>query len=201
MKRLLLTLFLFFSFFSLWSQNPVNLGLKFGINSSSLITDFDEFFDQSEINKFFAGAFVRVNFGNIYFQPEVYFNTKGGILSSVNSTTTQLPNLSELFSYQTIDIPILLGINIIKKPAFNLRVHAGPVLSYVTSEPLISDLKDLNIDELKDNYIGIQAGVGFDLWFVTIDARVENSFDIFINDSNYKAANRVYLLSAGIKLF
>jgi len=201
MKRFCLTLFLFFSLFSVWSQSPVNLGLKFGTNSSSLITNANEFFDQSEINKIFAGAFVRVNMGKIYFQPEVYFNTKGGILSSFNSNSTIIPNISELFSYQTIDIPILLGINIINKPIFNLRVHAGPVLSYVTTDPLISDLTNLNIDDLKDNYVGIQAGIGFDLWFVTIDARVENSFNIFIDNSNYSAANRVYLLSAGIKLF
>jgi hypothetical protein len=201
MKRFWVTLCLFLSLFSLWGQSPINLGIKFGINSSSLITSVDEFFDQSEINKIFAGAFLRVNLGKIYIQPEVYFNTKGGILSSINSTSTENIDIFEQFSYQTIDIPILLGINIIKRPAFNLRVHAGPVLSYVTSNPTIFDLTDLNIDELKDNYIGIQAGIGVDLWFLTIDARIENSFNIFIDNSNYSAANRVYLLSAGIKLF
>jgi len=201
MKRFWVTLCLFFCLFSSWSQSPINLGIKFGTNSSSLIANFDEFFDQSEINKFFAGAFVRVNLGKLYFQPEVYFNTKGGILTSFNSASTIPTNISELFNYQTIDTPILLGLKIINKPEFNLRVHAGPVLSYVTSDPIIKELKDLNIDELKDNYIGVQAGVGIDLWFLTIDARVENSFNIFIDNSTYSAANRVYLLSAGIKLF
>jgi hypothetical protein len=201
MKRFWVTLCLFFSLFSLWGQSPINLGIKFGINSSSLITNVDEFFGQSEINKIFAGAFLRVNLGKMYVQPEVYFNTKGGILSSINSTSSENSDIFEQFSYQTIDIPILLGINIIKRPAFNLRVNAGPVLSYVTSDPTIFDLTDLNIDELKDNYIGIQAGIGIDLWFLTLDARIENSFNIFIDNSNYSAANRVYLLSAGIKLF
>ena len=54
---------------------------------------------------------------------------------------------------------------------------------------------------LKDNYFGIQAGVGVDLWFVTIDARIESSSNIFIKKSNFSATNRVYLISAGIKLF
>jgi hypothetical protein len=201
MKRFWVTLFLFFSFISVWSQGPVNLGLKFGTNSSSLITNFNEFFNQSEINKFNAGAFVRVNLGKVYLQPEVYFNTKGGNLSSINSTTTVIPNISEIFSYQTIDIPILLGYKIINGQIFNLRVNAGPVLSFVTSDPIISELTNLNINDLKNKYVGIQAGIGFDLWFITIDARIENSFNIFIANSNYSAANRVYLLSAGIKLF
>jgi hypothetical protein len=196
MKRFGLTLCLFISLSSLWGQNPINLGIKFGTNRSSLITSFDDIFEKSEINHYLAGAFLRVNLGKIYLQPEAYFNTKGGTLPSIN-----ISNYSEIFSYQTIDIPILVGYSIINKPIFNLRVHAGPVLSYITADPLISDLKDLNNDDLKDNYIGIQAGVGFDLWFVTIDARIENSFNIFIKNSNYSVTNRVYLLSAGIKLF
>jgi len=106
-----------------------------------------------------------------------------------------------MFSYQTIDIPILVGIYILNKPLFNIRAHAGPVLSYVTASPLITDFNDLNINDFKDNYVGIQAGIGFDVWFLTIDARIEQSFNIFINGSNYLATNRVYLLSAGIKLF
>jgi hypothetical protein len=200
MKQVVLsTLFVFILTIS-YGQSPVNIGIKIGSNSSSLISSVDEFFDESEINHYLAGAFARFSLGRMYFQPEVYFNTKGGILSELNSTAT-IDNLSQLFNYQTIDIPLLLGINIINKPIFNFRIHAGPVLSYVTTEPLISDLNDLNIDEFKDNYIGIQAGIGFDLWFVTIDARVENSFNIFIEDSNFSAANRVYLLSAGIKIF
>jgi hypothetical protein len=196
MKRFGLTLCLFIFLSSLWAQSPINLGIKFGTNRSSLITSFDDIFEKSEINHYLAGAFLRINLGKIYLQPEAYFNTKGGTLPSIN-----ISNYSQILSYQTIDIPILVGYNIINKPIFNLRIHAGPVLSYITADPLISDIKELNIDDLKDNYIGIQAGVGFDLWFVTIDARIENSFNIFIKNSNYSVTNRVYLLSAGIKLF
>jgi len=49
--------------------------------------------------------------------------------------------------------------------------------------------------------VGIQAGVGCDIWFLTLDARIENSFNIFIKSSNYSATDRAYLLSVGIKLF
>jgi len=201
MKRLLVTICLFFSLFYSWGQKPINLGIKFGTNSSSLITNFNEVFEESEINHYLAGAFLRVNIGKLYFQPEAYFNTKGGIINALNYKPGTIPNFSEIFSFQTIDIPLLIGYNIINQPIFNLRVHAGPVLSYVTADPIIAEITNLNIDDLKDNYIGIQAGIGFDLWFITIDARVDNCFNIFIENSNYSNANRVYLLSAGIKLF
>jgi hypothetical protein len=198
MRRVVFSFFLLIFFTSTFAQSPVNLGIKIGTNSSSLITNVDDFFEESEINHYLVGAFARVSLGRVYLQPEVYFNTKGGLLNASNYT---LENISELVSYQTIDIPLLLGVTIINKPIFNLRIHGGPVLSYVTVDPIVTDIKDFNIDELKDNYIGIQAGVGFDLWFVSIDARIENSFNIFIDDSNYSATNRMYIISAGIKLF
>lgn len=190
MKRILLPIFLFFLAIGLYGQSPVNIGLKFGANSSSLITNVNDFFEESEVNHYFAGAFVRAGLGRMYIQPEVYFNTKGGEIS------TSIYDLS----YQTIDVPILIGVNIVNKPIFNFRFFGGPVLSYITSSET-SELLDFNIEELKDNYIGVQTGIGFDLWFLTIDARVESSFNIFTDESNISATNRMYLISAGIKLF
>jgi hypothetical protein len=195
-----LTLFLLLSTQSK-AEGPFNLGLKLGYNSSSLITQFDNIFESSEINHYLVGAFARIQIGRLHFQPEVYFNTKGGIFDTFNSIPENLLNHQELFSYQTIDIPLLLGFKLIDKSQFNFRLYGGPVLSYVTVEPIISDLTDLNIEELKDNFIGVQLGVGIDLWFITIDGRIENSFNIFVDNSNYSASNRVFLLSAGIKLF
>lgn len=196
MKRIWVFILLLTSSIALYSQSPLNVGIKFGTNSSSLFSDYNDFFDESEVNNYFVGAFFKANIGNIYLQPEAYFNTKkGGRIES-------LVDLNEFdLNYQTIDIPLLIGFHIYNKPNFNLRVYGGPVLSYITTEPLIDDINNFDINELKDNYIGIQAGVGVDLWFITLDARIENSFNIFIDDSQYQAANRVYLLSAGIKIF
>jgi hypothetical protein len=200
MKRVVLSFLLLFLFFQSYAGSPVNLGIKIGVNSSSLITSYDEFLDKSQVNNYLVGAFARVSLGKVYLQPEIYFNKKGGIITSSNSTS-QIPDFSEIFKYQTIDIPILIGYTILDKSIFNLRIHAGPVLQYVTTKPIVQDASKLNIDELKDNYLGIQAGVGFDLWFVTVDARIESSSNIFIKNSNFSASNRVYLISAGIKLF
>ncbi|MCF8360897.1 MAG: PorT family protein [Prolixibacteraceae bacterium] len=201
MKRILVTSFLLILLLGVKGQSPINVGLKFGMNYSSLITSFDEVFDKSQITHYHAGAFIRFSLDKVYLQPEVYFNTKGGIIDEFNALYIDEYDYSEQFSYQTIDIPILLGFHIVNKPIFNLRVYGGPVLSYVTTDPIINDFSDLNVEELKDNFIGAQIGVGFDLWFVTIDARVENTFNIFIESSEYSAANQVYLISAGIKLF
>jgi hypothetical protein len=198
MKRIFVTSFLLILLLGVKGQSPINVGLKFGMNYSSLITSFEEVFDKSQVTCHHAGAFVRVSLDKVYLQPEVYFNTKGGIIDEFNTLYINEPNY---FGYQTIDIPILLGFHLINKSIFNFRLYGGPLLSYVTTDPNIEDFPDFNVEELKDNFIGVQIGVGFDLWFVTIDARVENTFNIFIESSEYSAANQVYLISAGIKLF
>ncbi len=196
MRRFLVIICLIVSSYALYGQSPFNVGIKIGANSSSLITDYNQFFNESEVNNYIVGAFLKLNIGNIYIQPEAYFNTKKG------GRIEDLVSFSEFdLKYQTIDIPLLIGFHIINKPNFNIRAYGGPVLSYITTEPIIDELTTFNINELKDNYIGIQAGIGIDLWFLTFDVRVENSFNIFLDNSQYQAANRVYLMSAGVKIF
>ncbi len=169
MKRILVTSFLLILLLGVEGQSPINVGLKFGMNYSSLITSFDEIFDKSQITHYHAGAFVRFSLDKVYLQPEVYFNTKGGIIDEFNTLYISEPNYWEDFRYQTIDIPILLGFHLINKPIFNFRVYGGPVLSYVTTEPIIKDFSDLNVEELKDNFIGAQIGIGFDLWLPELE--------------------------------
>lgn len=204
MKRIGYTfIFILLTFFA-FSQGPVNIGLKFGTNSSTMVTDIDEVLNQNieenSVNNYLAGVFARVSIGRLYAQPEAYFNTKGGIINPIGNDQFKIPT-ETLFNYQTIDVPVLIGFKLLNRNLVNLRMHTGPVFSYITANSLRSEITDLNAEDLNNRYVGWQIGVGIDIWFLTIDARIENSSNILIANSNYSARNRVYLLSAGIKLF
>ena len=203
MKKIGFSLTLIFISFYAFCQGPVNIGIKFGTSSSTMITDVDEVLNQrtqeTDTLHYLAGIFVRVNLGRLYLQPEAYFNTKGGMINTYGNDQFQIPNAT--FDYQTIDIPVLFGIKLIKRDLINLRLHAGPVFSYVTANDLISDIPNLDRNDLNDRYVGWQVGAGLDVWFLTLDARVETSSNILGPSSVYEARNRLYLLSAGIKLF
>lgn len=204
MKRIGYTIIFLLLTHTAFCQGPVNIGLKFGTNSSTMLTDIDEVLNQnveiSSINNYLAGVFARVNIGRLYIQPEAYFNTKGGTINPLGNDQFQIPTAT-LFNYKTIDVPLLLGIKLINKNLVNFRIHAGPVFSYITANSLLSEITDLNTEDLNNRYIGWQIGAGIDIWFLTVDARIENSSNILVENSNYSARNRVYLLSAGIKLF
>lgn len=186
------------------SEGIINIGIKYGTNSSVMLTNFDEVLElnmtQTNMNSYFAGAFSRINIGRIYIQPEAYFNTKGGIISPANYTQSLIPS-ETTFKYQTIDVPVLVGYKIVKRDMANLRINAGPVFSYITANSLISDLNNLQRSHLNNSYIGWQIGMGIDLWFINIDGRIENSANILTSESPFLAKNQSYLLSIGIKLF
>lgn len=201
-RSLLITLLLLISL-SVFSEGPLNIGVKFGTNRSTMITNFDDVLNQSileeDVNNYLAGAFVRLNLGRLYVQPEVYFNTKGGIIRPTNDNLVS--SASTIFNYQTIDVPALIGIKLINRDLINLRIHGGPVFSYVTVNSFSTEIANFNTADLNNRYMGWQLGAGIDFWFLTIDARIENSSNILATSSDYKIRNRVYLLSAGIKLF
>lgn len=204
MKKALLFILILFAVSRAYSLGPLDIGLKFGTNTSSMITDIDDVLNQNinqeELNSYLAGLFLRLNVGRIYAQTEAYFNTKGGFISPVGDQQFQIPTATT-FNYQTVDVPVLLGIKLIKRDLINLRLHTGPVYSYMTTPSLITDISNLDPDDINDHYIGWQFGAGIDIWFLNFDARIENSANILAPESPYHAKNRSYLLTVGIKLF
>ncbi|MGD9928769.1 MAG: porin family protein [Mangrovibacterium sp.] len=195
MKKLTLFLLAFLTFQLSQAQSPVNLGLKTGFNSSKISTNLDDF-DESSVNNYLAGAFLRVNLGKIYLQPEAYFSSKGGKLSEITgSGTTEAVNS---FDLKAIDVPVLLGYKLIDKEAFNLRLNAGPVLSFLLEKEL-NEAAVMDVDQLKDHYFGYQYGAGIDLWVLSLDVRMENSFgDIYSGRGDEKT--QTFLVTLGIKL-
>lgn len=172
-----------------FAGSPLNLGLKAGYNSSKLKTNLDQFNDGS-ISNFVVGAFARVNISKFYVQPEAYFTSKGGKFDDIQN------DVSSSIDYNTIDVPIMAGFKLIDVASFNLRVNAGPVFSFVTSKDDVQ-YEDFQ-EQVKDSYAGIQYGLGADFLFLTLDARMENSFGS-VYEGDEKLKNRMFLVTLGIK--
>jgi hypothetical protein len=203
MKRICIFLTLVLLTLGTRGNSPFNIGVKYGLNSSKMMTNFEDLIDhpmdEKEITGYHVGAFGRVNLGRIYVQPEIYFNKKGGDISPISTENSPYPSVS--FDYETLDVPLLLGVNIINRGLLKFRLNAGPVFSFITANDFHSEISDFDADSFTSNYVAFQFGAGVDFWFLTLDARIEQSANIIEKSSNYEAKNRVYLLSLGIKLF
>ena len=199
MKKIVILLLLATFLVPAMAQSPINLGLKGGYNNSKLTTSLQDI-KENGVDKFFAGAFLRVNLGKMYIQPEAYFNSKGGKLEYFGQGPIQAV---QEFDFKTVDVPVLLGVNIIKNDMFNIRANAGPLFSFFTDKKLSSDI--FTSDNIKNNFFGWQYGVGADVLFFTLDVRMENSTGNLydgpaIQNTDINAKSKSFVVSLGIKI-
>ncbi|MFW6370119.1 MAG: porin family protein [Bacteroidota bacterium] len=197
MKRtFILMLALLFSG-ALMAQPIFDVGLKAGLNFSKVSMSSDDYNSES-VTKAHIGAFGRIGWARMYLQPEVYYSAKGGrvIESGVNPIVR-----AAQFDFSTVDVPVLLGIKVLKGGPANLRVMAGPVFCLMTSKKMDSD-ELLERQYYNDHYLGYQYGVGVDFLNFFVDARMEHS----INRLYYQSAEdlggkaRTFMITAGFKI-
>lgn len=192
MKKLTILIVIVLIAMSGKSQGFFDAGFKAGINSSKISTNVADYTPQT-INNYLFGAFARINLGRIYIQPEAYYSSKGGeYIDKVNLSTINS------FDLKTIDVPALIGIKIVDQKAFNLRILAGPVFSFVTDKSASSQLTEAAI---KDNFFGWQYGAGVDFLFLTLDARMESYSNNLYDTPKFDSKNGNFVISLGIKLF
>ena len=174
------------------AQDFFDAGLKAGLNTSKISTQISDYTPQT-VNNYSFGAFARINLGRIYIQPEAYYNSKGGeYIDKINLSTVNS------FDLKAVDVPALVGIKLISQKAFNVRILAGPVFSFVTDKSVKGQLSE---SALKDNFFGWQYGAGVDILFVTLDARMQSYSSDLYSSPNFSSKNGTFVISLGVKLF
>lgn len=196
------------------AQSPINPGIKVGYTSSRISTNVGDIKDDIR-SGFLAGAFLRVNLKKWYLQPEAYFATKGGELTyDMQDLDPNAPenSVTQEIKLQTVDIPVLLGYTLFDPPLMNVRIHGGPVASFLLNKDLNVTLNGVETEAedfeetLKDANWGLQVGAGVDVAIFTLDVRYEfgltNLYDKpegETGDLNEYKSN-VFLISLGWKI-
>jgi hypothetical protein len=97
-------------------------------------------------------------------------------------------------------------VKLINKGAFNLRLMAGPAVTFILDKQLNpSQMDELwpiqSVDDLKNSAWSVQIGAGLDVFFVTLDVRYEMEIDNFYTgSSDLQMKNNMFNVSLGIKL-
>jgi hypothetical protein len=187
-----------------------HFGLRAGLISSQVKVDasFSGIKISTGDNKFGyqVGVFSQVIFKEKWvFMPEVLFTNSGGYIDLSDGTNPrEIWNLT----YNRLDIPINLGYKFLKI----FRVEAGLVPSIMLKADASFD--DISHD-VKNNYKnatwGYQAGLGVDIWLLSVDLKYQGSFEsahnnnIQLPDSEviYSPDSRInmWILSVGVRLF
>ena len=209
-KTIFLSLALVGFAFSAMAQARLDIGLKGGLNFSSLNTSSNAAQTYNSRTGYHFGAYFLVKLTKIGIQPEILFS-KQGQQFKVNSQ-----NYSSNFDY--ISIPVILKLYI----AGGLNLQAGPQFGFLSSAKgdLIDkatnavttgqDLKNF----VKSSDVTLAVGAGWDLPFgLNITAR----YNIGLSDVNKitgtanpaivsslgtsEAKNQVIQVSVGYRLF
>jgi len=204
--------FLVVLLFSYSANAQVTLGIKGGINTTSIKPEELEIVNLEDAKKFgisvkdadygmHFGFYVQAQMGKFIFRPEFLFNSNkvnynvkefgiGNIVSTVKSET-----------YQYLDIPVMMGAKF-----GALRLMAGPVGHvFINSK---SELKDLSgyAQKFNDMTYGYQVGVGLDAGRISIDGRYEGNFNrasdhfsFFNHNYHFSTTPSRFLISVGFR--
>jgi hypothetical protein len=200
MKKILLSILVIAFGLGVNAQGIFSLGPKVGYNSYKLSGNADTV--QASIkNSFQIGAFMRIG-SKVYFQPEANYQVSESTLTQNIGTIVK----SQVVTLKSLKVPALIGFKIINKSAFNLRLMAGPAITFILDKQLNpSQMGELwpiqSIDDLKDKAWSVQMGAGLDVLFMTLDVRYEFGVDnIYNGGSAFEMKNNMFNHSLGIKL-
>lgn len=168
MKKIILVLCFAFGFSQL-SSAQLNFGLKGGINYNSNSiqeTSQDVFSGANSKTGYHIGVWSRIKIPvlGVYVRPElVYTNLESEVYYSQAAKVTD-------YSFQKIDIPVLLG----KKILGIGNVFIGPSFQYILNSDFgINDISSVDADGFT---VGLQLGGGVEFGKLGIDVRWERGF-------------------------
>lgn len=184
--------------FTVSGMAQFTLGVKAGYNTS-LGFDQNWNFNSKSLNLksdlaqgFHIGAFARLG-RRIYAQPELTYNID---ISDVEFKVDGTP-FTDNVKIQTLDLPVLLGYKVVNTKLFNLRLMVGPKFRFNLNPNLVIEKPDDIIMEAKKAQVGLDTGIGIDVWFLSLDVR----YNLINQFYHYKTADQTEITTKPLNAF
>lgn len=192
------SVFIFLCFFSIsiaqaQSETKVHVNPKAGINISSLSTETSE---QGSRIGMQVGADLQIKSTKkswFFWQPGLHYYRTGALL--VNQNTTQQEMENQIY-FSSLKTPISGGMYLTGSDGIlRIRLNAGvtPTLLLGVEE----NEYGLTREAFSRATLGLNAGLGIEVLFVTIDVSYEHGLTPMVTGNN--GTNQVLSISAGIR--
>ncbi len=210
MKKTVLTLVAVVMTMGLMAQFP-HLGFRAGVTNNKLSTNAENILSSENRVGYHVGAFIRINLGKMYLQPEVLYNHRSTKLNVIQQDIS-LEGVSSIFKLGGIDVPVLIGVKLLNYKAFNIRVFAGPNVSFTNNKDIVTDHKGepktiVSPEDFENTTWYAQAGMGIDIFNFTFDVRYEKGISnmhsgkwVGLEPSSIDLKNNVWVFTLGFKL-
>lgn len=175
MKKIILTLCFALCSIALFGQ--FNVGIKAGLNLSSLKVGGSNSLISYEVGPGFdAGVFLRIG-KKLYVQPEVLYSLKTTTPDFEDIQDEIFENDEDNQKFQTLDIPILVGYKIYDGDDIKFRGFLGPRFGFALRNSLGANIDGVWADVKSGTFdFAGQVGVGVDLWRFTVDLMYDYTF-------------------------
>lgn len=163
-----------------------DLGVKAGLNYTSFPTSTGSFNADAKGGYNF-GAFGRFGGKRLYFQPEFLFVANKGEITIDNSV--------DAVTMKSIQVPALLGLNLLNLKVASLHLFTGPAISFSSGYDSSQDLT-YNLNNSSWDY---QLGGGIDVLIFTLDARYSWGLSDKVSNTTLSSKVNTFCISLGIK--
>ncbi len=220
MKKLVLLTILAVSLVGSGQLFGSGIGIKGGLNFSSIPSVTDVWIGRGEFNSshwlelqndpyrgYHFGVFASIRLRNLFLQPELLYSETGQKMAYKVDRTNQMIPQRDYFTpvYSHVKFPVLAGINL-----GPLRFGGGPVFSYLldSTQGHLADLYEEVTYNYKKSTLGFQLIAGLRLGNLRLDFKYEDNLGnvgtgISIGGHEYEfdMRPRQYIISLGIVVF
>jgi hypothetical protein len=194
MKKVLITLSIVALTMVTFAQK-FDLGIKASLNNTKLSSDLSTFSPNAQGGYNF-GVFGRFGGKSVYFQPEFLYVVKNG---GFNVSTA-----SGAVKMKSIQIPALLGVNLLNLKVATIHAFTGPAFSYI-ADGSSENTGNYLVNNFKSTVWDYQLGAGVDVLMFTVDIRYEwgltKEFDASYLGSNFTNKGNTFAVSLGYRFF
>ncbi|MFC3754819.1 porin family protein [Chryseobacterium tructae] len=174
-------------------QTPAfHFGIKGGANFTKTSTESSSLEGKYGFG-YQAGAMARLDIGSLYVQGEALLNKRKTSYETKDKESAKL-------TWNSIDVPVVIGYKFIKADDFNVRAFAGGVYSYAFNNKLsTSESIQEGFNKFDKSNIGVTGGIGIDYKNFTVDLRYEHGLSNISKE--FKSKPHSFSLGIGYFLF
>lgn len=183
-------------------------GLKFAYSKPELkIDNVNQ--DKTQLYQGYQFGIYGRSDSRIYLQPEIYYHKKEGSFANEPGKIDYNPAINtynQSITLHTINIPLVLGLNVVKHKNFTLHGFGGiqstvVVDSKISSNQVFAPITKNNVENITVKYFW---GAGVDIYIFSFDVRyyTEPTNPLSsTNDISYPYHKNFYTFNIGLKLF
>ncbi|MDB4835223.1 PorT family protein [Cyclobacteriaceae bacterium] len=173
-------------FLSVYTFSQLKFNPKIGGNVSNF-TQHDETLKSTGKFGFGAGFDLRIG-GRFYFAPGLYYLSTATEVKELEDFT-----VNDVIKFQTIELPLTLGFNILDQESFKLGLKAGIEGAYFANiSEVSSTFKNLSKDDYNRLNWGFQFGLGVDVKKITFDIKYDLGKNVSFKDDLSNSINPKY---------